>query len=87
MVDNYINEKDHFFYKKRFYNVLASIPIVVITLIVIYLSGLGLTFFCNLNWSFSNNFINSVHLLLFKLEKVSSEDLKGLFEISRYMDY
>ncbi|PEO41001.1 hypothetical protein [Bacillus pseudomycoides] len=48
MVDNYINEKDHLFYKKRFYNVLASIPIVVITLIVTYLSGLGLTFFVTL---------------------------------------
>ncbi|MED1569131.1 hypothetical protein [Bacillus paramycoides] len=45
MVDNYINEKDHLFYKKRFYNVLASIPLVVNTLIVIYLLDLGLTYF------------------------------------------
>ncbi|HDR3493176.1 hypothetical protein [Bacillus wiedmannii] len=45
MVDNYINEKDHFFYKKRFYNVLASIPLVVNTLVVIYLLDLGLTYF------------------------------------------
>lgn len=44
MVNNYINKKDHLFYKKRFYNVLASIPFVVITLIVTYLSDLGLTF-------------------------------------------
>ncbi|MED1599648.1 hypothetical protein [Bacillus pseudomycoides] len=48
MVDNYINEKDHLFYKKRFYNVLTSIPFVVITLIVTYLSNLGLTFFVTL---------------------------------------
>ncbi|SDZ10062.1 hypothetical protein [Bacillus sp. 166amftsu] len=48
MVDNYINEKDHLFYKKRFYNVLASIPFVIITLIVTYLSDLGLTFFVTL---------------------------------------
>ncbi|WP_439876493.1 hypothetical protein ACSLGG_14955 [Bacillus mycoides] len=45
MVNNYINEKDHLFYKKRFYNVLASIPLVVNTLIVIYLLDLGLTYF------------------------------------------
>ncbi|MED1059433.1 hypothetical protein [Bacillus mycoides] len=45
MVDSYINEKDHLFYKKRFYNVLASIPLVVISLIVIYLLDLGLTNF------------------------------------------
>ncbi|MEK7019264.1 hypothetical protein [Bacillus sp. FSL R9-9410] len=48
MVDNYINEKDHLFYKKRFYNVLASIPLVVISLIVIYLLDLGLTNFVTL---------------------------------------
>ncbi|WP_044438559.1 hypothetical protein [Bacillus mycoides] len=48
MVDNYINEKDHLFYKKRFYNVLASIPLVVNTLIVIYLLDLGLTYFVTL---------------------------------------
>ncbi|MGF9958983.1 hypothetical protein [Bacillus mycoides] len=48
MVDNYINEKDHFFYKKRFYNVLASIPLVVISLIEIYLLDLGLTNFVTL---------------------------------------
>ncbi|MDM5186346.1 hypothetical protein QUF99_02635 [Bacillus sp. DX4.1] len=48
MVDNYINEKDHLFYKKRFYNVLASIPLVVISLIVTYLLDLGLTFFVTL---------------------------------------
>ncbi|WP_410985410.1 hypothetical protein [Bacillus cereus] len=48
MVDNYINEKDHLFYKKRFYNVLASIPLVVISLIVIYLLDLGLTYFVTL---------------------------------------
>ncbi|MED1511252.1 MULTISPECIES: hypothetical protein [Bacillus] len=45
MVNNYINEKDHLFYKKRFYNVLASIPLVVNTLIVIYLLDLGLIYF------------------------------------------
>lgn len=48
MVDNYINEKDHLFYKKRFYNVLASIPLVVISLIVAYLLDLGLTYFVTL---------------------------------------
>lgn len=48
MVDNYINEKDHLFHKKRFYNVLASIPLVVNTLIVIYLLDLGLTYFVTL---------------------------------------
>ncbi|MGE6313547.1 hypothetical protein ACQKD6_24405 [Bacillus cereus] len=48
MVDNYINKKDHLFYKKRFYNVLASIPLVVNTLIVIYLLDLGLTYFVTL---------------------------------------
>ncbi|EJR92429.1 hypothetical protein [Bacillus mycoides] len=48
MVDNYINEKDHLFYKKRFYNVLASIPLVVISLIEIYLLDFGLTNFVTL---------------------------------------
>ncbi|TXR94737.1 hypothetical protein DN390_23925 [Bacillus sp. SH7-1] len=48
MVDNYINKKGHLFYKKRFYNVLFSIPFVIIALIVIYLLDLGLTFFVTL---------------------------------------
>ncbi|EOP48547.1 hypothetical protein IKQ_05521 [Bacillus cereus VDM053] len=42
MFNNYIIAKDELFYKKRFYNVLASTPLVVISLIAIYLLDFGL---------------------------------------------
>ncbi|PEB22367.1 hypothetical protein COO05_22515 [Bacillus toyonensis] len=42
MFNNYIIAKDELFYKKRFYNVLASPPLVVISLIAIYLLDFGL---------------------------------------------
>ncbi|MGG3524252.1 hypothetical protein CN568_23195 [Bacillus pseudomycoides] len=45
MVNNYINAKDALFYKKRFYNVLASIPFVFISVIGMYLLDVELMYF------------------------------------------
>ncbi|ETT86903.1 hypothetical protein [Bacillus mycoides] len=42
MFNNFISAKDELFYKKRFYNVLASTPLVVISLIAIYSLDFGL---------------------------------------------
>ncbi|PGO25839.1 hypothetical protein CN984_18450 [Bacillus cereus] len=42
MFNNYIIAKDELFYKKRFYNVFASTPLVFISLIAIYLLDFGL---------------------------------------------
>lgn len=42
MFNNYISTKDELFYKNRFYNVLASTPLVVISLIAIYSLDFGI---------------------------------------------
>ncbi|PEA82952.1 hypothetical protein [Bacillus pseudomycoides] len=45
MFNYYINAKDTLFYKKRFYNVLASISFVFISVIGMYLLDVELMYF------------------------------------------